>query len=85
MQRLAFALGLFTVGLCVATSARADFAVIRFNSGYCRIWIDTAAGPQDGQFVVFRVHHHQFDRFHTREPAERALQWAVSRHVCRAN
>jgi hypothetical protein len=77
MQRLAFALGLFTVGLCVATSARADFAVIRFNSGYCRIWIDTAAGPQDGQFVVFRVHHHQ--------PAVRPLQWAVSRHVCRAN
>jgi hypothetical protein len=27
--------------------------------------------------VVFRVHHHQFDRFHTREPAERALRWAV--------
>jgi hypothetical protein len=35
--------------------------------------------------VVFRVHHRQFDRFHTRQPAERALQWAVSRHVCRTN
>ena len=46
---------------------------------------DTAFGPQDGQFVVFRLHHHQFDRFHTREPAEQALRWAVSRHVCRTN
>jgi hypothetical protein len=35
--------------------------------------------------VVFRLHHHQFDRFHTRELAERALHWAVSRHVCRTN
>ena len=65
MTRLIFALGLLTVGLCVAPPARADFAVVRFNS----IWTDTAGGPQDGQFVVFRVHHHQFDRFHTREPA----------------
>ena len=65
MTRLVFALGLLTVSLCVAPPARADFAVVRFNS----IWTDTAGGPQDGQFVVFRVHHHQFDRFHTREPA----------------
>ena len=72
MKRLAFALGVLTLGLCVAPPAFADFAVIRFNSGCCRIWTDTAFGPQDGQFVVFRIHHHQFDRFHTgsrrREP-----------------
>ena len=85
MQRLAFALGILTVSFCVAPAALADFAVIRFNSGFCRIWSDTASGPQDGQFVVFRVHHHQFDRFHTRGPAERSLHWAVSRHVCRTN
>ena len=85
MTRLVFALGLLTVSLCVAPPVRADFAVVHFNSGFCRIWVDTAAGPHDGQFVVFRVHHRQFDRFHTRQPAERALQWAVSRHVCRTN
>jgi hypothetical protein len=85
MKRLAFALGILTVSLCVAPPALADFAVIHFNSGYCRIWSDTAFGPQDGQFVVFRLHHHQFDRFHTREPAEQAMRWAVSRHVCRTN
>jgi hypothetical protein len=85
MKRLAFALGLLTVSFCVAPPALADFAVIHFNSGYCRIWTDTAFGPQDGQFVVFRLHHHHFDRFHTRAPAERALHWAVSRHVCRTS
>ena len=83
MKRLAFALGILTVSLCVAPPALADFAVIHFNSGYCRIWTDTAFGPQDGQFVVFRLHHYQFDRFPIRDPAERGLQWAVSRHVCR--
>ena len=85
MKRLPFALGILTVSFCVAPPALADFAVVRFNSGFCRIWTDTAFGPQDGQFVVFRVHYHRFDRFHTREPAERALHWAVSRHVCRTN
>jgi hypothetical protein len=81
MKRLVFSFGILTVGL--ASPALADFAVIHFNSGYCRIWTDTAFGPQDGQFVVFRLHHHQVDRFHTREPAEKAPHWAVSRHVCR--
>jgi hypothetical protein len=57
MKRLAFALGILTVSFCVAPPALADFAVVRFNSGFCRIWTDTAFGPQDGQFVVFRMHH----------------------------
>ena len=78
MKRLALALGILTVSFWLAPSALADFAVIHFNSGYCRIWTDTAFGPQNGQFVIFRLHHHQFDRFHTREPAEQALHWAVS-------
>jgi hypothetical protein len=84
-MKLAFALGILTVSLCVAPPALADFAVIHFNSGYCRIWTDTAAGPQDGQFVLFRLHHQQFDRFHTREQADAALHWAVQRQVCRTN
>ena len=53
MKRLPFALGILTVSFCVAPPALADFAVVRFNSGFCRIWTDTAFGPQDGQFVVF--------------------------------
>jgi hypothetical protein len=33
--------------------------------------------------VVFRIHHHFFDRFRTREQADAALHWAVQRQVCR--
>jgi hypothetical protein len=48
MKRLAFALGILTVSFCVAPPALADFAVIRFNSSFCRIWTDTASGPLCG-------------------------------------
>jgi len=44
-MRLAFAVGLLVLGFVAATPARADFAVITFNSGYCRVWTDTAFGP----------------------------------------
>jgi hypothetical protein len=83
MKRLAFAIGLAIVSFCVAPPALADYAVIQFRSGYCRIWTDTAFGPRDGRFVLFRLHHQQFDRFHTREQADAALHWAVQRQVCR--
>jgi hypothetical protein len=56
MKRLAFAIGLLVLGLGAATPASADFAVIKFKSGYCRIWTDTAYGPQDGRYLWFRHH-----------------------------
>jgi hypothetical protein len=83
MKRLALALGILTLSIWVAPPVLADFAVVHFNSGYCRVWTDTASGPQDGQFVVFRLHHHFFDRFLTRDEADGALHWAVERQVCR--
>ena len=69
MKRLAFAIGLLVLGLGAASPASADFAVIKFNSGYCRIWTDTAYGPQDGRYLWFRHHwrwhhHHWHYRFH---------------------
>ena len=61
MKRLAFAIGVLALGFSAASPARADFAVVRFDSGYCRVWTDTAAGPQDGHYLWFRHHwgwHH---------------------------
>jgi hypothetical protein len=52
-MRLAFAVGLLVLGFVSATPARADFAVIAFNSGYCRVWTDTAFGPHDGRYLWF--------------------------------
>ena len=43
MKRLVFAVGVLAVGVlalgsAASTPARADFSVMRFEPGYCRIW-----------------------------------------------
>jgi hypothetical protein len=45
--------GLLAVGFIAATPAHADFAVVEFSSGYCRVWTNTAFGPEDGHFLWF--------------------------------
>ena len=42
MKRFAFAVGLLALGFAAATPARADYAVVRFETGYCQIWWDAA-------------------------------------------
>ena len=84
MKRLAFAIGLLALGFSGSIPARADFGVVRFNSGYCRVWTDTAAGPQAAT-IWFRHHwgwHHWHYRFHTWAGADRALHRAVWWHRC---
>jgi hypothetical protein len=44
MKRLAFAVAV--LGIAVASSAaRADYALVRFDDGWCRIWWDSAGTP----------------------------------------
>jgi hypothetical protein len=83
MVRLAFAIGLLILGLTAAIPARADFAVIAFNSGYCRVWADTAFGPQDGRFLWFLspVVGWHF-RFPTWDMADLAMHRAVAHNRC---
>ncbi len=45
MKRFAFAVGLLALGVAAATPARADYAVVRFETGYCQIWWDGSATP----------------------------------------
>ncbi len=45
MKRLAFAVGVLALSFAAAAPARADFAVVKFELGYCRIWWDTSAKP----------------------------------------
>lgn len=45
MKRLAFAVGVLALGFAASTPARADFAVVKFEWGYCRIWWDSGANP----------------------------------------
>jgi hypothetical protein len=44
MKRLAFAAAALAIGLAVSP-ARADFALVRFEDGWCRIWWDSAGTP----------------------------------------
>ena len=82
MTRFAFAVGLLVLGVAAATPARADFAVIRFNSGYCRVWTDTAVGPQDGQYLWFLAPWGWHYRFPSWDLADMAMHPAVARDRC---
>jgi hypothetical protein len=82
MIRLAFAVGLLALGFAGATPARADFAVITFNSGYCRVWTETAFGPQDGHYLWFPSPIGWRYRFLTWEGADLAMHRAVAWNRC---
>jgi hypothetical protein len=45
MRRLAFAIGVLALGFAAPAPARADYAVVRWTDGYCRIWWDAGATP----------------------------------------
>jgi hypothetical protein len=45
MKRLAFAVGVLALGLAASSAARADYAVVRYQAGYCQIWWDASADP----------------------------------------
>ena len=45
MKRFAFAVGVLALGFAAATPARADFSVIKFELGYCRIWWNNGTNP----------------------------------------
>jgi hypothetical protein len=45
MKRLALVMSVLARGFVAATPARADYAIVKFDSGYCRIFWDSAANP----------------------------------------
>jgi hypothetical protein len=73
----------FGVRLHRGKSARADFAVVAFNSGYCRVWTDTVFGPEDGHYLWFLSPSLGWRyRFLTFEGADAAMHQAVAMHRC---
>lgn len=48
MKRLGIAAAILALGFAASTAARADFAVIKFKDGSCRVWTDTKTGPVMG-------------------------------------
>lgn len=42
---MAFAVGVFALAVSATTAARADYAVVMFKNGDCRVWTDSKAAP----------------------------------------
>jgi hypothetical protein len=86
MKQLAFTIGILALSVTAISQAHADFAVVRFSSGYCRTWSPPAAPPQDFQYLAFRrgtPNHPWWQHiFATSAGAEMALHQAISTHRC---
>ena len=86
MKKLAFAIGVLALALTASVPARADFAIVKFHSGYCRVWGPPAAPPQDFQYLAFRrgwpPHIWWQHMFAVRPAAEAALHEAIATNRC---
>ncbi len=77
MKRLALAVGLLAIGFVVSTPARADFAIVQFGDGYCRIWWDSAGTPWGTRWSKIAVGLPDYDA------AQIALDGAIAQSMCR--
>ena len=82
MKKFLFAIGVLVLGLTATAPAHADFAIVKFNSGYCRIYDNTAWAPPDGTFVWFVWGYHRYYHLPTLPIAQHKLGLVVARHLC---
>ncbi len=82
MRKILFAIGTLALSLTATAPAHADFAIVKFNSGYCRIWDNTAVAPPDGTFVWFVWGYHRYYHLPTLPIAQYKLAHVVARHLC---
>ena len=84
MKRLAFALALLMLAGSVGVSpARADFAVIKFENGYCQIWWDSANKPGGGAWTKIAAGLLTIRRPGRRSPTRRRRRSVSSRQLSR--
>lgn len=77
MKRWALAAGLLAAGLVASSPALADYAVIHFDDGYCKIWWDSAGNPWGAGWTKIAV------ALPDPTAAHAALDAAISQRVCR--
>ena len=82
MKKILFAIGTLALGLTATAPAHADYAIVKFNSGYCRIYDNTALPPPDGTFVWFVWGYHRYYRLPTLPIAQHKLGLVIARHLC---
>jgi len=77
MKQLAVVVGLLAIGFVGATPARADYAVVQFGDGACRIWWDSLDNPWGARWnkIAIGLPDHY--------AAQAALDSALSQGVCR--
>lgn len=77
MKRSAFAAGLLVAGLVASSPALADYAVIQFDDGSCKIWWDSADNPWGAGWtkIAMALPDHM--------AAQAALDMAISQRLCR--
>jgi hypothetical protein len=77
MKRFALAVGLLTAAFIVSSPARADYAVVHFDDGYCKIWWDSADNPWGASWTKIAV------GLPDHAAAELALYNAIGERICR--
>jgi hypothetical protein len=55
MKRLVFAAGVLALAFAATTPARADYAVVRLENGWCKIWWDSGATPWGSNWTKIAV------------------------------
>lgn len=76
MRQLGCAILILAIGWAFSTPARADFAVVKFGDGYCRIWHDSGANPWGAEWQKLAI------GLPTWSAAESALDAARTQDVC---
>jgi hypothetical protein len=77
MKRLAFATALCALTLTLAAPARADYAVVQWQDGWCQVWWDSAATPWGTSWRKLAIGLPNWDAAHA------ALADARAQAVCR--
>ena len=72
-------MGLLALGVLASSSARADFAVVRFGDHWCRVWSESADKPVDGKLLTWKHKLYHVDSW---DKADKAMQGAVSVGWC---
>ncbi len=74
MKRLAFAVGVLALGFSVTTAARADYAVVMFKDGYCRVW-NTGGNPIQPGWKYHWVHLKSWELAASKKHYAEAHHW----------
>jgi hypothetical protein len=79
MKQSAFVIAAVLLALVSATStpARADYAVVQFEDGFCRIWWNSAGNPWGTGWTKLAI------GLPSRDTAQVALDTAMAQGACR--